>query len=130
MRVPDGQYFTALSTRFERTCSSARGSPSIAASPGPSSDVRRTPFFSARSRKRASTIGTTRWSSTRSRFNLNTFDSSFESSSYVFDEALQALGISLDDVEEPDRRGGIGESAGLERLGRRADGGDGSAELV
>ena len=75
-------------------------------------------------------MGTTRPSSTRSRLSLNSFDSSFDSSSMSSTQALQALRVALDDVDEADGRRRIVEGARAQRLGRRADGGDGRAKLV
>ena len=88
-----------------------RGPPRRRGASAASSAPRRTPFFSARSRKSASTMGTTRWSSTRSRFSLNSFDSSFESSSMSSTRLWRRMRVALDDVEEAVRGHRVPEGA-------------------
>ncbi len=103
MRDPDGQYLTALSTRFDRTCSSARGSPSTAG---------RLPAASLGSEAHALLLGALPERARASGHDplqldplalgsLNSFDSSFESSSMSSTRLWSCCRVCApDDVQE------------------------------
>ncbi len=130
MRVPEGQYLTALSTRFDRTCSRARGSPSTGREArrelrGEAHALLLRPLAEESEHDRHDPLQLHAFA-----FELELVRLELRELQHVLDQTLEALRVSLDDVEEPVGGRRVLEGAGLQRLGGRPDGRDRRAQLV